>query len=233
MISLELEGVIIFNSSSGINLFSMVNEGLEPALISGALTAIKQFCQKTSLGGLSSFTTEEKSVFLATKGDIGTAIITSKNLDPKHVYSLAFTIAETFERKYKNTGITERRKIHDSFAGELEELLKKELPESILEEQTIYLYTVDPQGELQTLTLGMDLSTYPVLILINTIIKQIFVIENQADVSNRLLFFASRAASQLNRQQWRNEFRIRDISDSLDCQRIIEQAQQLLVEVEN
>ncbi|MFX0067146.1 MAG: hypothetical protein ACFFC7_33870 [Candidatus Hermodarchaeota archaeon] len=196
------------------------------------MTAIKHFCQAISLGGLSSFTTEEKIVFLATKGDVGTAVITSKNQDPKRAYTLAITIAETFERKYKNTGITERRKIHDSFAGELEELLKKELPEAMLEEQTIYLYTVDPQGELQTLTLGMDLSTYPVLILINTITKQIFVIENQADASNRLLFFASRAASQLNSQRWRNEFRIRDISDSLDRQRVIEQAQQLLVEVE-
>ncbi|MFX1251418.1 MAG: hypothetical protein ACFFCZ_07395 [Promethearchaeota archaeon] len=225
---MDLEGIIIFNSSSGINLFSMVNEGLEPALISGALTAIKQFCQKTSLGGLSSFTTEEKLVFLATKEDVGTAIITSKNQDPKRMYSLAFTIAETFERNYKNTGVVERKKIHDSFVGILEEILKKELPESILEEQIIYLYTIDPQGELQTLTLGMDLSSYPVLILINTIIKQIFVIENQEDVSNRLLFFASRAASQLNGQQWRNEFRIRDISDSFDRQRIIKQAQQFL-----
>lgn len=229
---MELEGIIIFNSSSGINLFSMVNEGLEPALISGALTAIKQFCLKTSLGGLSSFTTEEKFVFLATKGDVGTAIITSKNQDPKHVYSLAFTIAETFERKYKNLVTAERQGVYGSFEGILEDILKKELSESMLEEQTIYLYTVDPQGELQTLTLGMDLSAYPVLILINTIIKQIFVIENQEDVSPRLLFFASRAASQLNSQQWRNEFRIRDISDSFHRQRIIEQAKQLLVEVE-
>ncbi|MFX1254562.1 MAG: hypothetical protein ACFFCZ_23315 [Promethearchaeota archaeon] len=228
---MELEGIIIFNSSSGINLFSMVDEGLEPGLISGALTAIKHFCQAISLGGLSSFTTEEKTVFLATKGDVGTAIITSKNQDPKHAYALAITIAETFEQRYKNSGITERRKIHESFAEALDELLKKELPESMLEEQIIYLYTIDPQGELQTLTLGMDLSSYPVLILINTITKQIFVIENQADISNRLLFFANRAATQLNSQQWKNEFRIRDISDSLDRERVIEQAQQLLVEV--
>ena len=103
---MELEGIIIFNSSSGINLFSMVDEGLEPGLISGALTAIKHFCQAISLGGLSSFTTEEKLVFLATKGEIGTAIITSKNHDPKHAYTLAIKIAETFERNYENIEIT-------------------------------------------------------------------------------------------------------------------------------
>ena len=231
---MQIDGIIIFDSNSGVPLFSKLDESIKGALFSAFITAVRKFFSLLSLGGLSSFTTEEKFIFLAATNKIVTAVITPLKQDSKEIYSLAYEICEKFEKKFMTTD-SQRLQDYSSFSDILDQLLQKNrsiLPR--LQDKAVFLYTVNQDGELITLNFDnlTNLSSYPVLIIVNTLIKQIFILENQEDVPNRLLFLANRNISGLNRELWKSEFQIRGISDTIDCERLIEQATNLIREIE-
>ncbi|MFW9996761.1 MAG: hypothetical protein ACFFD4_32265 [Candidatus Odinarchaeota archaeon] len=246
-----IEGVIIFNSTSGVPLFSKVDKSINSTLFSAFMSAVRKFSSHLSLGGLSSFTTEEKTVFLAASSRVVTALITSGDLTHKNMYSIAYEICEEFEASYSvKIGKIAKLSEYSGFIDKLDKILnnnsfsvqdsglsgevyKPDVPVLPKPEiKVIYLYTVNKDGDLVTLDSDnkVDLSSYPLLVIVNTIIKQIYVLENSEDISSRLMFFAGRAATKLNNDKWKSEFQIRDISDHYDCTRLIEQVSSLIKE---
>ncbi|MFW9995302.1 MAG: hypothetical protein ACFFD4_24915 [Candidatus Odinarchaeota archaeon] len=107
-----------------------------------------------------------------------------------------------------------------------------ELPSQREQIKPIYFYMVNQQGELEPIISGsqVELTSYPLLVIVNTVLKQIFVLKNREDIPRRLVFLSSRAASNLNAQQWKNEFQIRDISDPFESKILIDKASILLKE---
>jgi hypothetical protein len=101
--------------------------------------------------------------------------------------------------------------------------IEEEIP---LGDQVVYFYTIKSEGELTPIAFDsqVNLRSYPVLVIVNTVIEKIFILKNRADAPNRLMFLASRAASQLNTDHWRNRFRVRDVSDPLECEILIDKA---------
>ncbi|MFX1533204.1 MAG: ADP-ribosylation factor-like protein [Promethearchaeota archaeon] len=93
--------------------------------------------------------------------------------------------------------------------------------------QLIFFYTVNPQGELVPIVSDKKtvLSSYPLLVIVNIILKRIFILKNHEDTPHRLMFFASRAASQLNAERWKNKFHVYDITDPLECERLTKQTE--------
>ncbi len=94
---MDIEGVIIFDAVSGVPLFSRMKGNTEPSLFSSFVTAIGHFSRKLKFGGLSSFTTEEKVIYLAPREDIITALIAPKKKEYDQAYSLANELGRQFE----------------------------------------------------------------------------------------------------------------------------------------
>lgn len=88
------------HSESGLPLFSKLKDNIDDVLFSGLLTAIKSFISELSLGGLSSFSTDEKNFYLTGRETITTCIISEKSLDFKEVYSLAIELSSKFETMF-------------------------------------------------------------------------------------------------------------------------------------
>jgi hypothetical protein len=98
---MDVEGVVIFDARSGIPLFSKLEKGIDPSLFSSFITAARHFSSELSLGGLSSFTTEEKVIFLAARGKTITALITPKSQEFQETYELACELGDQFENRYE------------------------------------------------------------------------------------------------------------------------------------
>ncbi|MHA1168058.1 MAG: ADP-ribosylation factor-like protein [Candidatus Hodarchaeales archaeon] len=228
---MEVDGIIIFDSISGLPLYSEVDEKMDSALFSGFVSAIRSFSSHLSFGGLLSFTTEEKKVFLAAKTRIITALITGGNIDSKQGYSAAFKISQEFEKSYTVDNVTEDSGInkskYKSFSTSLKDIIKT-FPHtskaSSEEDKTISIFTLNKNDELEEINPNDDLFAIPVLIIVNTIIKKIYVLENGSEVSSYILLKNSHAATRINKQRYKGEFQISNISSPLDCGNIIDQA---------
>ncbi|MFW9903880.1 MAG: hypothetical protein ACFFFH_06070 [Candidatus Thorarchaeota archaeon] len=83
-------------------------------------------------------------------------------------------------------------------------------------------FTVNTDGELITLKPSDDFTTHPVIILINGVIKRILLIKLDDNVPQRLMFLAGRTASNLNSNRFKNEFTIRDVTDPIEREMILE-----------
>ncbi|MFW9997992.1 MAG: hypothetical protein ACFFD4_38475, partial [Candidatus Odinarchaeota archaeon] len=245
-----------FDSISGLPLFSKVDDQkIDSTLFSGFMAAARNFFSQLSLGGLSSFTTENKNVFIAAKTRIITAVVTSEQTNYRTGYSIAYEISEMFENTYEipQANLRMDQSQYQNFSQKLDKFLNnyhllRQIGEDTgidYEDQTpvqsellakiIYLYTMNRQGELVSIVSQEkdDLLSYPLLIIVNTIIKRIYILENDEDIPNRLLFLASDAATKINNQRWKNEFLIRDVSDPLDCERLIDQVCTLMKECDS
>ncbi|MFX0016591.1 MAG: hypothetical protein ACFFB2_16330 [Promethearchaeota archaeon] len=100
--------------------------------------------------------------------------------------------------------------------------IQPETPLYIPEKGGLEFFTVDKEGELIKLDSSSDLTAYSILILINGVIKRIFLIKLDDATPQRLMFFASRAASNLNTNRFKNEFTIRDVSDPIERDLLLE-----------
>ncbi|MHA2332665.1 MAG: hypothetical protein ACXAEU_11645 [Candidatus Hodarchaeales archaeon] len=93
-------------------------------------------------------------------------------------------------------------------------------------DKPIYLYTVNQQGELVTIASDTktNLEDYPVLVIVNTVLQRIFVLKNKSEISNRFLFFANRAALNLNTKRWKSKFTVNEVYEPLESRILIDQA---------
>jgi hypothetical protein len=85
----------------------------------------------------------------------------------------------------------------------------------LFEEKTFALYTIDDQGELEELKSLNQAETVDVLIFVNTITKNIYKIIMHDNLSQRMLFLAGKAASQLNLNKFRSQCNVKDVSDMM------------------
>jgi hypothetical protein len=121
---MNVEGVVIFDSKSGVPLFSKLEKGIDPSLFSSFITAARHFSSELSLGGLSSFTTEEKVIFLAARGKTITALITPKSQEFQETYELACELGDQFENRFE-VNDKPSSKEYMSFSPIVNEVLKK------------------------------------------------------------------------------------------------------------
>jgi hypothetical protein len=106
----------------------------------------------------------------------------------------------------------------------VQEITEKRYPSEFT--KPIYFYSVNQEGELVLISQdgSTNLTTYPIILIVNTVLKRIFVLKNKKDLSNRLIFLANRAASTINTQRLKSEFLIRELSEPMENRIIIDQA---------
>ncbi|NWF95143.1 MAG: hypothetical protein HXY34_03290 [Candidatus Thorarchaeota archaeon] len=121
---MNIEGVVIFEAKSGIPLFSKVRGGMDASMFSSFVAAARHFSSELQLGGLSSFSTDEKVIFLASTARTVTALITPKSPEFQETYEFALELGQAFESKYE---IPERPQPeeYDGFKSTVDEMLKK------------------------------------------------------------------------------------------------------------
>ncbi len=95
-------------------------------------------------------------------------------------------------------------------------------PSYISERGGLEFYTINMEGDLITLETTSDLTAHPVLILINSVVKRIFLIKLKDSIPQRLAFLAGKSASNLNTNRFKNEFTIRNVSDPIEREMILE-----------
>ncbi len=97
-----------------------------------------------------------------------------------------------------------------------------ETPYYIPERGGLEFYTISTDGDLIKLEASDDLTAHSVLMLINAVVKRIFLIKLDDSTPQRLMFLAGRSASNLNTNRFKNEFTIRDVSDPIEREMILE-----------
>jgi hypothetical protein len=95
-------------------------------------------------------------------------------------------------------------------------------PSYIHEKGGLEFFTVNADGDLREINLQTDLATLSVLILVNTLLKRIFLIELKESISQHLMFHAGTSASNINTNRFKNRFSIRNVSDPMEREMILE-----------
>jgi len=121
---MEIEGVIVFNADSGVPLYSRLKKNIDPSLFSSFVTAARHFSNELELGGLSSFSTDEKVIFMAENTETITALIAPKTPEFEETVEVASVLGEHFERNYE---ITQRPRngAYSGFSIFVDRLLKE------------------------------------------------------------------------------------------------------------
>ncbi len=146
---MDLE-LLILHNETGLPLFSHLQPGFDESLLSGLITAIKEFTKELSLGGLSSFSTDEKAIYLLGRKYCTVALITTEENFQK-IYSLGFKIGETFEEQYDLTNLKFiDSSVYESFSSQVNKILSQK--------DTPYLIQV---AEFVKKEFGGDLSIRP------------------------------------------------------------------------
>jgi hypothetical protein len=121
---MDIEGIVIFDAAAGVPLFSRMKTKTDPSLFSSFITAIGHFTKELKFGGLSSFTTEEKVIYLAPRDRIVTALIAPKKKEYQTAYSLANELGRQFEESGISSNIS-RKQDYDEFAEVVDQFLRK------------------------------------------------------------------------------------------------------------
>jgi hypothetical protein len=121
---MDIDGIVIFDAVTGIPLFSRLKGNTDPSLFSSFITAIGHFSKQLKFGGLSSFSTEEKTIYLAPREDIITALIAPKKKEYQEAYSLANELGRQFEEE-RMANIREMQKDEIAFAEIADQYLNR------------------------------------------------------------------------------------------------------------
>ncbi|MHA2217055.1 MAG: hypothetical protein ACXACY_14035 [Candidatus Hodarchaeales archaeon] len=95
-------------------------------------------------------------------------------------------------------------------------------PVNIVERGGLEFFSVDTEGKMNEIDPRVELSSCSVLILVNTILKRIFLIRLKETIPHRLIFLASTAMSNINTNRFKNEFSVRDVQDPMEREMILE-----------
>ncbi|MFW9930280.1 MAG: hypothetical protein ACFFD1_12870 [Candidatus Thorarchaeota archaeon] len=230
---MNIEAVFIFKSDSGTSLYSRKKNDLQEDLFAAFLSALKSFFNDFKLGGLSSFSSDNYIVYLASSNNVLTSILVDKKFVSEKYYSLAYQISKEFYNRYKNI-IESQNPIIDSshikFDQYLDNLLQNYDVITESKKEIVRLYKINQDGEIESFDyINKDqLRTLSLFLYINSVTKHIYILENSEDVPNRQLFFANRSASNLNQRNFKSEYLIQNISEPWDCERLIGQIDGIL-----
>ncbi len=123
-IDMQIEGVIVFNADSGVPLYSRLKSNIDPSLFSSFVSAARHFSNELELGGLSSFSTDEKVIFLAEREETITALIAPKTPEFEEILEVASVLGDHFERNYEITEMPQNG-AYSAFSIFVDELLKE------------------------------------------------------------------------------------------------------------
>lgn len=121
---MDIEGIVIFDAAAGVPLFSRMKTKTDPSLFSSFIAAIGHFSKELKFGGLSSFTTEEKVIYLAPRDKIITALISPKKKEYDQAYSLANELGRQFEESTLGSSIASSS-AYSEFAEVADQYLRK------------------------------------------------------------------------------------------------------------
>ncbi|MHA2364189.1 MAG: hypothetical protein ACXAC7_09545 [Candidatus Hodarchaeales archaeon] len=234
---MNYEAIFILNADSGMNLYSRTSKNIQEDLFSAFLSALKSFFTDFALGGLSSFSTEDYNVYLASNHNILTSILVKKNIPSDKYYSMAYEISDSFYTKFQKQILkTEPLVVADCFKTEFEPILDTIIEnyeiKTVKKQNIFQLYTIESDGDLMSVDFENQdqLYSHQIIIIVNKIIKIIYILEMDENVSNRLLFLANREISNLNQREFKSEFKIRNISEQIDCERLIDEVSNIILE---
>lgn len=98
---MDIKGLIIMNAYSGLPLYSNLDSEIDDTLFSGFLSAIRSFAKEISIGGLTSFVTEEMNVNLNVRNKIIVALLSPKEVPFEKINSFGYRIGERFETEFE------------------------------------------------------------------------------------------------------------------------------------
>lgn len=230
---LKIKGIYIFRTESGITLFSRRMLDVQEDLVSAFISALKDFFNSFSLGGLCTFASENYIFYLASEYNVSTALIVDKNDKSERYFNIAYKISRNFYYKYKHyleKDISLQIPNIEEFDSVVNEVLAS-TQESEQQKELIKLYKFNKSEELQSFIFESEsqLFNLPLFVAVNSVTRKIFVVENnEANISNRVLYLTNKAVSSLNQMDYKSKFKIRNISDSWDFERIILEISKIL-----
>ena len=230
----HIQGVYIFKADSGITLYSRRTLGIEEDLFSAFLSALNGLFCCFSLGGISTFASENFIVYLASANNVLTSLIVDNDHKSDKYFNLAYEIGNQYYKKFassidKKTSIMAPPK--DQFDGLLDQIISNFDKFSVEQQEIIKLFKINSNGDLEIFEFLDEKQLYSqsMFIAVNYITKQIFIIENvDSNVSSRQLFLANKAISAMNQRDLKSEFTIRQVSDPWDFERVVGQITRLL-----
>jgi hypothetical protein len=93
---------------------------------------------------------------------------------------------------------------------------------NIVERGGLEFFTIDTEGQLHEIDPKVDLASCSILIMINTLLKRIFIIRIKDSIPHRLVFLASASVSNVNTNRFKNEFSVRDVQDPMEREMLME-----------
>lgn len=228
-------GIYLFKANSGITLYSQAKQYIQEDMFSAFLSALKGFFTNLDLGGLSSFSSDDYFIYLTSANNVLTALIINIEDKSDRFFTLGYEICNRFYEEY-STIVDDKMSFFvpnkDKFDSILEDILFNFDVTAQITNSYLSLFTVDNEGQLNPYEFitPQQLNVLDVFIVINTIVKKIFIIENpNRTISSRLLYLANKAATFINQMEYKSEFVIRNVSDPWDFERIVEQVSKLLL----
>ena len=222
-----IQGIYIFKSDSGITLYSKKIVNINEDILSAFLSAIKDFFKSLSLGGLSTFSSDNYIFYLASYSNVTTAIIINRENKNDVYFNLAYQISIEFFKKYESHVLSEESLFIpnvEAFDESIGHIIANLSKISQKQKELIGIFKLAKSGELEQIDFVNEMQLYnmSLFVAINFITKNIFVIEqSEANVPSRLLYLANREVNRLNQNEYRSEFKIRNISDPFDFERLI------------
>jgi len=231
---MDVDGIYIFKADAGTTLYSRRTKNVHEDLFSAFLTALQGFFSDFALGGLSSFTSDNYMIYLASSNNVLTSLIINKEQKSDKYYNLAFEISCQFYTEFKTTidnpislTLPNKNQVDSILESVFEEFEKL----SEVQQEIVKLYEIDAQGELAIFDYINEEQLYnlSLFVAVNFVTKQIYVIENvEEGVSSRKLFLANKSVTNLNQREFKSQFTIRNVSDPWDFERVVEQVSNLL-----
>ena len=224
---MDIKGMYIFNSESGVTLFSKRMLDVQEDLFTAFISAIRGFFKSLSLGGLSSFSTEYYTFYLANfKCVSATLIVDVKDKTDKY-YNVSYDICKEFYSRY-HLCIESPTFLYvpdvDNFSSCISEIIERNKKLVEKRQELIQLFKLSKSGELEEFEYINEQQLYDeeLFIAINNITRKIYIVENaQYDIPGRLLYMANKEVKSLNQSNYRSECSINNVTDIWDLERIV------------
>ncbi|MHA1977389.1 MAG: hypothetical protein ACW98I_10850 [Candidatus Hodarchaeales archaeon] len=179
--------------------------------------------------------TETTDIRIDQHGRESTIWLLFESTDRKRVFQLHPAIEQALQEETKN--IKDEKELSDpekmqKILSRLKQMFESPDPHIPVSDDKISSYipekggleffTVNAEGDLREINLHTDLATLSVLILVNTLLKRIFLIQLKDSISQHLMFRAGTSVSNINTNRFKNRFSIRNVSDPMEREMILE-----------
>ncbi|MHA1983023.1 MAG: hypothetical protein ACW967_01635 [Candidatus Hodarchaeales archaeon] len=230
----DIVAVFIFKAITGATLYSKKILIFHDDLFAAFLSAFRTFFNEFLLGGLTLFASNEYILYLVSKNDLLTTIIVDKKKKSNKYYSLGYKITEEFYNDYKSiiedtTPLIPTHQI--KFDEKLFEILENYNVQIVTHLDVLKFYQIDSNGIGKEFSFISEdhLFSIPLFLVSNLVTNQIFILENDNSLPRKAVFQANKFASNLNQQQHKSLFTIRNVSEPWDCERLITEFRNILL----